>query len=225
MLSTGDELLQPGQDPALPGIFDANRPMLLGLAAQFGHIPVDLGALPDERDAVREALDRAATECDAILTTGGASSGDEDHVSRVLREDGQVTTWRIAVKPGRPLALGLWNAVPVFGLPGNPVAALVTALVFARPALGVLAGRGWIEPEGFDVPAAFTKSKKSGRREFLRARINEEGAAEVYHSEGSGLIDGLTWANGLVELPDEGAEITPGALVRYIPYSGFGLRC
>ena len=128
--------------------------------------------------------------------------------------------WRIALKPGRPLALGVWGGVPVFGLPGNPVAALVCTLIFARPALRCLAGAGWAEPQGFDVPAAFEKSKKPGRREYLRARIRE-GHVEVFRSEGSGRISGLSWAEGLVELPDGAAEIRPGDPVRYLPFASF----
>ena len=130
--------------------------------------------------------------------------------------------WRIAIKPGRPLALGLWNGAPVFGLPGNPVAAMVCTLVFARPALSVLSGEGWTDPRGFDLPAAFEKRKKPGRREFLRARLRE-GRVEVFPSEGSGRISGLSWAEGLVDLPEEGRHIRPGDPVRYIPWGGFGI--
>lgn len=224
ILSTGDELLQPGEDPAAPGIFDANRPMLTALVREWNHVPVDLGAMPDRASAIRAALDRGAAEADAILATGGASTGDEDHVSRLIRDEGRVETWRIAVKPGRPLALGLWQGVPVFGLPGNPVAAFITALLFARPAFSVMAGGGWVEPQGFIVPAAFEKNKKHGRREYLRARLTPDGAAEAFRSEGSGLVGGLSWADGLVELPDEGGEFRPGTPVRYLPWTSFGLR-
>lgn len=225
VLSTGDELIQPGTDPAAPGIFDANRPMLTALIRDFGHEPVDLGALGDQSMAIQQALDRGAAEAQAIVTTGGASAGDEDHISRLLRLHGRLDTWRIAVKPGRPLALGVWKGVPVFGLPGNPVAALVCALIFCRPALSVLSGAGWPLLQAFQVPAAFAKTKKAGRREFLRARLTEDGMAEIFHSEGSGLIGGLSWAEGLVELPDAAMEIAPGDPVRYLPYTGFGLRC
>ncbi|HLS19472.1 MAG TPA: gephyrin-like molybdotransferase Glp [Paracoccaceae bacterium] len=224
ILSTGDELLQPGDDPAGPGIFDANRPMLAALVNEWNHVPIDLGAMPDRASAIREALDRGAAEADAILTTGGASTGDEDHVSRLIREEGRVETWRIAVKPGRPLALGLWRGVPVFGLPGNPVAAFITALIFARPAFSVMAGGGWVEPQAFIVPAGFEKNKKHGRREYLRARLTPDGVAEAFRSEGSGLVGGLSWADGLVELPDEGGEFRPGTPVRYLPWTSFGLR-
>jgi molybdopterin molybdotransferase len=158
-----------------------------------------------------------------ILTSGGASAGDEDHVSRLLRDRGQLSSWRIAVKPGRPLALALWQGVPVFGLPGNPVAAFTCALVFARPALSLLSGAGWAVPQGFAVPAAFSKSKKAGRREYLRARLDADGRAEVFRSEGSGRISGLSWATGFVELPDAACGVTPGMPVRFLPYASFGV--
>ena len=223
VLSTGDELIPDGE-ARHNGIYDANRPMLLSLIREFGHTPVDLGMYPDDASLIRAALDRGAEEADAILTTGGASAGDEDHISAMLGAEGQISTWRIAVKPGRPLALGLWKGVPVFGLPGNPVAAFVCSLIFARPALGQLAGLDWAEPRGFTVPAAFEKTKKPGRREYLRARLDDNGNVEVFHSEGSGLIGGLSWSDGLVELPDEAAVVSPGTPVRYLPYSAFGLR-
>ena len=220
VISTGDELLEPGA-PAAPGqIYDANRVMLLGLLRQCGYEALDMGRVADDRAALKGVLDRASEQADAILTSGGASAGDEDHVSALLRESGAMQQWRIALKPGRPLALGMWSGVPVFGLPGNPVAALVCTLVFARPALGLLAGEGWQQPEGFVVPAAFSKKKKPGRREFLRARVRG-GKAEVFKSEGSGRISGLSWAEGLVELPDGALDLKEGDPVRFIPYASF----
>ncbi|MEL7258083.1 MAG: gephyrin-like molybdotransferase Glp [Pseudomonadota bacterium] len=219
VISTGDELVDSGE-PARDGqIYDANRPMLLGLAKQFGYQTVDLGRIADDREALRTALDTAA-DADVILTSGGASAGDEDHVSALLNEAGAMAQWRIALKPGRPLALGIWQGTPVFGLPGNPVAALVCTLIFARPAMRVLAGQEWEDPQGFDLPAAFEKTKKPGRREYLRARVRD-GKVEVFKSEGSGRISGLSWADGLVELPDGAAKITQGTPVRYIPFSSF----
>lgn len=222
VLSTGDELVEAGHEARAGQIFDANRPMLLDLIQRFGHAPVDLGLVRDDRAGLRRKLDESAGKVDAILTSGGASAGDEDHVSALLSEAGAMTLWRIAIKPGRPLALGMWRGVPVFGLPGNPVAAMVCSLIFARPALSLLAGGVWKEPQGFDVPAAFSKRKKAGRREYLRARIRG-GQAEVFASEGSGRISGLSWAEGLVELPEPAAEIAPGDVVRFIPYGSFDL--
>ena len=220
VLSTGDEIVEPGAEVAEGQIFDANRPMLLSLCCGFGCDVVDMGRAADDRGVVRGALDSAAAQADVILTSGGASAGDEDHISALLRETGAMQEWRIALKPGRPLALGLWRGVPVFGLPGNPVAALVCTLIFARPAMRQLSGAGWTEPQGFAVPAAFEKRKKPGRREYLRARIRD-GRAEVFKSEGSGRISGLSWADGLVEVPDGTVHVQPGDPVRYIPFSSF----
>lgn len=227
VFSTGDEIVTTGA--AQPHqIYDANRPMLLALAKAWGFIPVDLGHVPDDPTLIAALLDDGAARCDAVLTSGGASAGDEDHVSRLLSARGVLSSWRIAMKPGRPLALALWpdgsaRGVPVFGLPGNPVAAFVCALIFARPALSVLSGAGWQTASGFMVPAAFSKRKKAGRREYLRARMNSDGQAEVFASEGSGRISGLSWATGLVELPDEAVDITPGVPVLFLPYGSYGL--
>ncbi|MEX0968914.1 MAG: gephyrin-like molybdotransferase Glp [Paracoccaceae bacterium] len=228
VLSSGDELCTPGAPVAPHQTYDANRPMLLAMAQAFGHEAIDLGHVGDDPAALKTALNGAAARCDAILTSGGASAGDEDHLSAVISAHGSLQTWRVAMKPGRPLALGLWPAVqgrnvPVFGLPGNPVAACICALVMARPALSVLAGAGWLEPAGQMLPAAFAKTKKAGRREYLRARLNADGTVAAYHSEGSGRISGLAWADGLVELPDAAGTVTPGDLVRYISFAAFGL--
>lgn len=225
VLSTGDEIVtpDPGGQAAPDRTYDANRPMLLALAARWGHAPVDLGHAGDERAVLRAALDGAAAAADVILTSGGASAGEEDHVSALLREAGTMAVWRVAMKPGRPLCLGFWQGVPVFGLPGNPVAAFVCALVFARPALARLAGAAWPEPRGYPLPAAFAKRKKAGRREYLRARVDGDGRVEVFRSEGSGRISGLSSADGLVELDEDTVEIAPGDAVTYYPFGSFGL--
>ncbi|KGK80475.1 hypothetical protein PM03_00635 [Thalassobacter stenotrophicus] len=217
VLSTGDELAAPGAAVAPAQIYDANGPMLRGLIAGWGMEAVHLGRAPDDRDALRALLNDAASRCDAILTSGGASGGDEDHMSALLTAEGQHTLWRIAVKPGRPLALGLWQGVPLFGLPGNPVAAFVTAAIFARPALAVLAGAGWRTPRPTWLPAQFAKGKKAGRREFLRAKITPQGV-EAYSSEGSGRVSGLSWADALIDLPSDALEIQRGDMVRVLPY-------
>lgn len=221
VLSTGDEVRNVGQSIAESQIYDANRPMLLSLMAQWQYLPVDLGKVGDNREDLRERLDQAARDVDVILTSGGASAGDADHVSALLAQTGTAHLWRVAIKPGRPLALGLWNGVPVFGLPGNPVAAFVCTLVFGAPGFRKLAGGAWREPVAFHVAAAFRKTKKAGRREYLRARLNVKGEVETFGSEGSGRISGLSWAEGLVELPDAAGTIKPGDLVRYLPFSGF----
>lgn len=220
VLSTGDELRDPDQAADVGHIYDANRPLLLANIAAWGFVPVDLGRAPDDRGKVSNALNKAAQKCDAILTSGGASAGDEDHISALLSGTGSLALWRVAMKPGRPLALGLWDGTPVFGLPGNPVAAQVCALIFAHPALHLLAGAAWREPTAYVLPAAFAKVKKAGRREYLRARITD-GMVETFPSEGSGRISGLSWATGLVELPDAAITVAPGDPVRYLPFAGF----
>ena len=225
VLSTGDEIATDDSETPLGAdrIYDANRPMLLAMAQRWGYAAVDLGHVGDDRGKLAARLDQGATQADVIFTSGGASAGDEDHVSALLQEAGAMQSWRIAVKPGRPLALGLWRGVPVFGLPGNPVAAFVCTLIFGRPALSVLAGGRWQEPTGFLVPAAFSKNKRAGRREYIRARLTQEGHAEAFPSEGSGRISGLSWATGLVEIDDGARQIAHGDPVRFIPYGSFGL--
>jgi len=184
---------------------------------------VDLGRAPDDPEALAACLRAAAASCDAVLTSGGASAGDEDHIAQVITDLGQLETWRIAIKPGRPLALGMIDGVPIFGLPGNPVAAYVCTLLFAHPVFCALAGAHWHAPRGVLVPAGFAKSKKPGRMEYLRARLDDEGRAEVFGSEGSGRVSGLTWSTGLIELPHEAATIKQETPVRFIPYNSFGL--
>ena len=222
ILSTGDEVVPAGTAADPSQIYDANRPMLAAVIAAWGYDCIDMGHVADDAAAVQTALSDAAACADAILTTGGASAGDEDHVSAALRAADSLHLWRIAIKPGRPLALAMWDGTPVFGLPGNPVAAYVCTLVFARPSLAVMSGAHWFETVGQTLPAGFSKSKKPGRMEYLRARI-ENGAAAVFPSEGSGRVSGLSWADGLVVLPHEGAEIVPGTPVTYLPFSAFGL--
>ena len=221
VLSTGDELAAPGttSDPART--FDANRPMLLGLVSGWGHRAVDLGHVADNRDALRGLFDSLEGRVDAVLTSGGASAGEEDHVSALLGQEGHLAQWRVALKPGKPLLLAQWKRLPVFGLPGNPVSAFATALLFARPALSVLAGGPWLERQGFDVPAAFSLAKGPGRREFQRARLNANGHAELFRSASSGMISSLVWGDGFVELGEAAQDIAPGDMVRFLPFSGF----
>jgi molybdopterin molybdotransferase len=141
-------------------------------------------------------------------------------MSLILTQNDSLSVWRIAVKPGRPLILAVYNGKPVFGLPGNPVAAGTCAMVFAKPALNVFSGRNWLEPLSFELPANFAKSKKAGRREFLRARVRN-GKVDIFKSEGSGRISGLSWAEGFVDLPEHELSVTPGENVKFIPFSSY----
>ena len=222
VISTGTELIKVGDIARDDQIFDANKPMLLNMLTSWGYDAVDGGHYIDDPDVIRDGLNAAAQNADAIFVSGGASAGDEDYVSKLLKEEGILNTWRVAVKPGRPIAMALWNGTPTFGFPGNPVAAFVCALIFGLPALKTLAGQFGGTVKSYQVPAAFEKSKKAGRREYLRARLNENGHAEVFKSEGSGRISGLAWSDGLVELPDAADTVKSGDMVTYIPYSSFG---
>ena len=222
VLSTGDEVKPVGAEVTDWQIYDANRPMLSALVTQLGYELVDLGHVLDRADEVKAALERGAEQCDLILTSGGVSAGDEDHVSKTLKAHGEISNWRIAIKPGRPLALAMFNGAPVVGLPGNPVAAWVCALRFGAPAMALLAGGEWFEPQAYELPASFSKNKKPGRSEMLRARVRD-GQVEVFGSEGSGRVTGLAWSEGLVELGESARQIEPGTPVRFIPYGSFGL--
>ena len=223
VLSTGDELAAPGTTTDPARTYDANRPMLLGLIAGWGHEAVDLGHVADDRTTLRMLFDGLAGRVDAVLTSGGASGGDEDHVSALLREEGRLAQWRVALKPGKPLLLAQWGRLPVFGLPGNPVSAFATALMFARPALSVLAGGRWLDRAGYDLPAAFSLSKKPGRRELLRAQRTRDGGVRLFRSASSGMVSSLVWGDGFVEIGEEAREIAPGDLVRFVPFSSFGV--
>ncbi len=227
VLSSGDEVISIGQPRTPAQIYDANQPMLLDILRRWGYHAIALGRAEDTAESVAKALSSAATQVDAIITTGGASTGDKDHIAAVLKSRGTLHNWRIAIKPGRPLSLADWQGVPVFALPGNPVASFVCALIFARPALGILSGQGWLAADGFALPARFCKSKQGGRREYLRARMAADRGGVmgvcVFASEGSGKISGLSWADGLVELPDEAMEIQTGDSVMFYPFGMFGL--
>jgi len=223
VLSTGTEVVEVGFTAKDHQIYDANRPMLKSLLQAWNVEIIDLGCVADDRKSVLAALDRGAKEADVIVTSGGASAGDEDHISSSLKDAGALETWRIAIKPGRPLAMGLWSGTPVFGLPGNPVAAFVCSLLFVRPALRVMGGADWSAPEGMMLEAAFEKKKKPGREEYLRARRNGE-TVEVFASEGSGRVSGLSWSDGLVALDHDRGPVSKGDRVRYIPFSEFGIQ-
>jgi molybdopterin molybdotransferase len=227
LFSTGDELAEPGCLLAAGATYDANRTILEGLLGALGCRVTDLGILPDRAGAVGTALAQAAAAHDAVITSGGASRGDEDHVVRAVERLGRLHFWQIAVKPGRPLALGQLGRAVFIGLPGNPVAAVVCFLRFARPVLTALGGGRWPEPRSFLVPAAFVMKKKPGRREYLRARLSRgpDGRlwAEKIQREGSGILTSLAEADGLVELAEDSRGVAQGDPVEFVPFSEFGL--
>ena len=225
LLSNGDELLRPGE-PFRPGaVYDSNRPMLLALLRFWGCDVVDLGLLPDDPDRIRTAIGNAAGDYDAVVATGGASKGEEDHVLSTLDALGERLVWQLAVKPGRPMMMGRIGESAFVGLPGNPVAALVCALLYLRPILARLGGSDPSTPRRFHVPAAFSLRSKPDRREFLRGRLVGEGAAvrvEKFARDGSGLVSGLRWAEGLIEIDEATTSVSDGEPVAFVPFSEFG---
>jgi len=223
VLSTGSELASHQEEPIHSQVIDTNRPLLLSMIDKWGFEPIDLGKVIDCPERIRERLDHGTEKADVILTSGGASSGSKDYISSLLRTEGKLHFWYIAVKPGRPLIFANWNQTLVFGLPGNPIAAFVCTLIFGLPLLKQLAGQTEWKPQSFMIQASFNKSKKPGRIEYWRARINADGFAEVFASEGSGLTTSLLWSNGLVEVAESTTQIQTGDLVKYFPYSSFEL--
>jgi molybdopterin molybdotransferase len=222
VVSTGDELCEPGGPLREGGIYDSNRFTVHGLLAQLGCRVHDLGILPDDRDAVTEALADAARRLDLVVTSGGVSVGEEDHVKQAVRALGQLHTWRLAIKPGRPIALGQLGRVPFVGLPGNPVAVVVTFVTIVRPmVLRMLGGRAE-RPHLFKVKAGFDHRKKRARREWVRARLvaaDGELRVDKYPSQGAGVLSSIVESDGLVELPEEMTQLEAGSLVDFLPFS------
>jgi molybdopterin molybdotransferase len=228
LFSTGNEVIRPGQDFAEGKVYDANAAMLAGLLAPAGAIVTDGGVLPDNAARVREALEKAAGAHDLIITSGGASLGEEDHVVASLRALGALSLWQLAIKPGRPMGVGKLGRTIALALPGNPVAVFVCALLYVWPLLLAQSGMaGWFEPRRLTFPAHFTiEKRKKGRREFFRGWLAEEGGrlwAEKYPRDGSGLISSLRAADGLIEIPEERGAVAAGEDVAFIPLSEFGI--
>jgi len=227
IFSTGDEVCEPG--PALPegSLFDVNRHMLMSLVRSSGAAVYDLGILKDNARETAKALQQAASQYDLILTSGGVSTGDKDFVAKAISAQGAINFWRLAVKPGRPLAFGHVDNTPLIGLPGNPVATAVCFMRFAFPLLCTLGGQDWPEPTLITLPAAFSMKKKVGRREWLRARLkaDSEGRTVVdkHPKQGSGILSSLLEADGLAELPEDQSDIVPGDLVSFMSFSQFNI--
>ena len=223
VFSTGDELCEPGADAPAGAIYDSNRYVLGALLAAQGCAVTDLGILPDDAATVRAALAAAAGDHDLLFTSGGVSVGDEDHVKAAVESQGSLYFWRLAIKPGRPLALGQVGQVPFVGLPGNPVAAMVTFLRIARPLILRLAGCTEVAPLIYRLRADFDHKKKRDRREWVRARLvmGDDGAlvAAKFPRDGAGILSSLVEADGLVELPEAMTHLERGAMVDFLPFA------
>jgi len=219
LFSTGDELVMPGE-PLPPGaIYNSNRFMLGALLRGQGCIVTDLGNVPDRLDATRAMLREAAAGHDLILSSGGVSVGEEDHLKPALAAEGRLDLWAIAIKPGKPLAFGAVRRDDgetwFIGLPGNPVSSHVTFTLFVRPVLARLQGAQATLPVGMPVRADFAWSKPDKRREFLRVRRNDRGGLDLYRNQGSGVLTSLAWGDGLADIAP-GQAVQPGDLVRFL---------
>jgi molybdopterin molybdotransferase len=222
LLSTGDEVRDPGAPLPQGAIYDANRFMLAALLTGLGCAVSDLGIRPDREAALVDALAAASDQHDLIVTSGGVSTGEEDHVKSAVGRLGTLHFWRLAIKPGRPIALGQVGGVPLIGLPGNPVAVIVTFLVLARPLIARLAGATVCEPRLFPVQAGFGYRKKPGRREYLRVSLKRNGDAHVavkYARDGAGILSSVVRSDGLVILDEAASELTVGTTVDFLPFS------
>ncbi|RZL09401.1 MAG: molybdopterin molybdenumtransferase MoeA [Rubrivivax sp.] len=223
VLTTGSELIMPGQPLPPGGIYNSNRHTLRGLVQASGAQSADLGIVPDDLSATRAALRDAALHHDLIITSGGVSVGEEDHLRAAVQAEGGLDFWALALKPGKPFVFG-WLARPdgsralYMGLPGNPVASFVTFLLLVRPVIGVLGGQGWALPATVPMRADFDWPQADQRREFLRARVNDQGGLSLFPHQGSGVLTSAAWADGLVDVPPSQA-IAHGDTVAFVPWA------
>ena len=222
---TGDELAMPGEELKPGAIYNSNRFLLRGLLENLGCAITDYGIVPDSLDATRITLARAAQENDLIITSGGVSVGEEDHVKPAVEAEGRLNLWQLAIKPGKPLAFGEINRAAsnvgiahFIGLPGNPVSVLIGFMLFVRPFILRLLGVPEVTPKTYPMRADFAMPKGDRRNEFLRARLNPNGGLELFSNQGSAVLTSTTWADGLIDNPPN-QPIAPGDIVRFIPFS------
>ena len=217
VFSTGSELVMPGEPLPPGGIYNSNRFMLRALLAELGCEVEDFGIVPDSLEQTRTVLRRAAEGHDLILTSGGVSVGEEDHVKPAVEAEGSLDMWKIAMKPGKPLAYGRVHGAAFIGLPGNPVSSFVTFLLMVRPFLLASQGCTQVAPQSLLLRADFDWPRPDRRREFLRARMNAQGGVELFANQGSAALNSTVWANGLVDIP-AGTAVARGQSVRFLPY-------
>ena len=227
LFSTGNEVYELGQELPEDGIYDVNRYLLKALLTSLHCEVTDLGILADDFSTIRTALDSASQDHQLIITSGGASTGSHDHIANVLKDLGEVHAWRLAIKPGRPLAFGQLGPALFLGLPGNPVAANVCTLMFGQPLIRALSGGGWHRPKSYPQKLGFDVNKKVGRREWLRVfqeqQPNGDYVLQRSASHGSGILTSMTRADGLVEVAEASGNIPAGSLVDFIPFTSFGM--
>ncbi len=216
LFSTGDELREPGV-PLPPGcIYDANRYTIYSCLTSLGCVVTNMGILPDSETAVTAALQDAALRHDLLVTSGGVSVGEEDHVRAAVREIGALYIWRVKIKPGKPVAIGSVANVPFLGLPGNPVAAMVAFLILCRPLVLTLAGRSFQPPALYPIQASFGLTRSPGRREFLRVRL-DDGRATLCPMQGAAVLSSLSHADGFADLGETVEHVQPDDIIRFLP--------
>lgn len=223
---TGDELALPGEPLKPGGIYNSNRDTLLACLRSLGCEPTDLGIVPDRLDATRQALRNASKDHDLIITSGGVSVGEEDHIKPAVTAEGRLDLWQIAIKPGKPLAFGAVRKSErpqdgeawFIGLPGNPVSSFVTFLLFVRPFILKLQGRDVGPMQSYPMRADFDWLKADRRNEFLRVKVNQQGGLDLFPNQSSGVLTSASWGDGLVDCPP-GQAIKAGDLVKYIPFN------
>ena len=222
LFSTGDELVMPGevlpQDMKPGAIYNSNRFFLRTLLQRLGCVVTDLGIVPDRLDATIAALKSASAGHDLILTSGGVSVGEEDHIKPAVRALGELNLWQIAIKPGKPFAYGQTGGAHFIGLPGNPVSSFVTFLLLVRPFILKLQGAREVAMKSIAVPAHFVWAKADKRREFLRVRQNVAGGLDLFENQSSGVLTSAVWGDGLLDNPP-GRTIAHGDMVQFIPFS------
>lgn len=223
VIATGDELRAPGE-PLPPGcIYDTNRHTITAALCALGAEVTDYGLIPDRMSRIRDGLATAARDNDLVITSGGVSAGEEDHVRSAVQEIGSLDFWKLPIKPGRPIAMGQVAGVPYVGLPGNPVSAMVTFWLIGRPLILRLMGATDLALPRFQVVSAFSHRHAPGRREFLRARVSADVfgimRAEVYPSTSSGVLSSMAWSDGFVEVHEDTGDVNVGDVLPYLPYS------
>src|SRR6202790_1539403 len=223
VFSTGNELVSPGAPRKPAQLFDSNRFMLMAMLGRLSCEVSDLGILRDDRASLADGLKKVAGTHDLVLTTGGVSTGEEDHVKAAVESAGTLVLWRMAIKPGRPVAMGIIGGTPLIGLPGNPVASFVTFVHVVRPTVLALAGANQQPLVPMPVRAAFAYKKKIARREYVRVNLRkaEDGTLEVtkFPREGAGLLSSLVDTDGLVELGEQVTHVQPGETVGFLSYA------
>jgi molybdopterin molybdotransferase len=224
MFFTGDELVEPGEALGSGKIYDSNRYTLHGLLESMGCEIIDLGLVGDTLAATRAAMLQASTQADLVVTSGGVSVGEEDHVRIAIEQLGDLRLWRLGIKPGKPLAYGQINETAFIGLPGNPVSVFATFCLFVCPVIQIMQGRSWSKPLALRLRADFDWPKPDSRREFLRARLRPgadgETRVEIYSNQDSGVLTSTVWADGFVEIP-ENSTLRRGDPIDYLPFAQF----